>query len=120
MHHYPSYRLEDFYYKSFKEGGVTFDQLGFLYENYINYKNEEYKFLAALQGIDLDKEQSKIQNRNSKPGQSSLRNNNTVPLFGNPEDYQHLTDEEKKEMTEKMMGKHKSWVNKGLPKSVKR
>ncbi len=74
--------------------------------------------MAALQGIDLDKEQSKAKNRSSKPAQSSLRDN-AIPLFGNPEDYKSMTDEERKEMTMKMMGKHRSWVNKGLPKSMK-
>jgi hypothetical protein len=32
-----------------------------------------------------------------------------VPLFGAPEDYNHLSAEEKQQKTEKMMSKHKVW-----------
>lgn len=40
-------------------------------------------------------------------------------MFGAPEDYEHLSEEEKKELTAKMMGKHRSWVNKEVPNTMK-
>jgi hypothetical protein len=115
MHYYPSYRLEDFYQKSFKQGGLTAGQINVLYGNYIKQINSEFKFQAALQGIDLDKT-GKSTSRVT-PKQSST---NALPLFGSPEDYAHLSEEERQEMTQKMMGKHKSWVQKTVPKSITR
>jgi hypothetical protein len=66
-----------------------------------------------LQGIDLEKhlpEGSRV-----TPKQSSA---NTLPLFGAPEDYAHLNQEEKEALTQKMMGKHRSWVKQTTPKTV--
>jgi len=115
LHYYPSYRLDDFYSKSFKDGGLTVGQMNVLYGNYIKQINDESRFKAALQGVDLDKV-GKTQSRVT-PTQSS---SNALPLFGSPDEYTHLSEEEKSEMTKKMMGQHKSWVQKTVPKSITR
>ena len=43
----------------------------------------------------------------------------TIPkdgfAFGNPEDYKHLSLDEKKELTEKMKQKHKMWAGGQTP-----
>ena len=36
---------------------------------------------------------------------------NAVPLFGAPEDYAHMSEEEKQKLTDEMMAKHKAWVD---------
>ena len=41
---------------------------------------------------------------------SQKQSANKVPLFGGPEDYAHLSTDEKKELTNKMMAKHKAWA----------
>ena len=82
-------------------------------------KNEEYTFYAALHGIDLSKENSKQSSKQQSRASNKSSNNNALPMFGAPEDYEHLSEEERKELTMKMMGKHRSWVDKSTPKSVK-
>jgi len=37
-----------------------------------------------------------------------------VPLFGDPEDYESMSQEKREELTQKMMGKHKAWAGKSL------
>jgi len=37
-----------------------------------------------------------------------------VPLFGNPEDYTRLSEEERNDLTEKMLQKHKQWSKRAL------
>lgn len=67
-------------------------------------KREYYtlKFQAGLQGVDLDKELGKAPStRSSKESQF---------LFRDPKDYEHLSQEEREELTQKMMGMHKSWA----------
>ena len=56
LRHYPAYRLEDFYSKKFVDGGVTYAQLLFLYNEADDASYNKQKFLAALRGIDLDAE----------------------------------------------------------------
>ena len=46
---------------------------------------------------------------------SQKQSANKVPLFGGPEDYAHLSEAEKKELTQEMMAKHKSWVDNSKP-----
>jgi hypothetical protein len=33
-----------------------------------------------------------------------------VPLFGDPKDYESMSQEKREELTKKMMGKHKVWA----------
>ena len=63
---------------------------------------QERRFLAAIHGINLDKEMNK---------QKKQKKENSVFMFGSPEDYNKMSEKEKKELTEKMMGKHKSRVS---------
>jgi len=60
----------------------------------------EFKMQAALQGVDLNSEENKVK--------ESVNTKN--PIFGSPDDYKDLSDTEKEAITQKMMGKHKSWV----------
>jgi len=58
-----------------------------------------------MHGIDVSKEaESKDPQINT-----SQNMNKEVPLFGNPDEYANMSSEEKEELTQKMMGKHKKW-----------
>jgi len=52
-------------------------------------------------------------------GKEMKKNIETIPkdgfAFGNPEDYKHLSLDEKKELTEKMKQKHKMWAGGQTP-----
>lgn len=73
-----------------------------LFEDYQERQMQERRFLAAIHGINLDKEMKK-QKKDEKEVSSFM--------FGSPEDYNKMSEKEKKELTEKMMGKHKSRVS---------
>jgi hypothetical protein len=38
------------------------------------------------------------------------RLDDAVPLFGDPKDYESMSQEKREELTKKMMGKHKVWA----------
>ena len=59
------------------------------------------RFQAAIHGAEM-----------KETGQSSTKDNlkKAVPMFGDPKEYESLSQEEREEMTKKMMGKHKVWA----------
>ncbi len=80
-----------------------------MFELYIERKNEEITTLANVHGIDLEnkdgnrQENSTINNGPTKPKGQAL------PIFGSTDQYAHLSDEERKNLTQEMMGHHKAW-----------
>lgn len=73
-----------------------------MYNEVCRIQNKEYEFLAAIHGADLGKEDE------SAPVQEG--NLGKVPLFGDPAEYSALSKEEQDDLTNKMIGKHKSWA----------
>lgn len=72
-----------------------------LFEDYQERQMQERRFQAAIHGINLDKEMKK-QTMKKKEGSSFM--------FGDPKEYEKMSEEEKEKKTEEMMGKHKSWA----------
>ena len=77
------------------EGGLTLAQLNTLFELHQKRDFEEKKWQALLRGVNLDKELKKEKTETSY-------------MFDNPENYEKLSDEEKKRRTEEMMKQHRS------------
>jgi len=87
------------------EGGPTFTQLYALYENIQKIKKKEMKFEASLHGVKLKFKESDENNTfKDKSGVSQK-----LPLFGDPSQYEHMTQEERELETQRMMGLHKDW-----------
>ncbi len=63
---------------------------------------QDRTFLAALQGVDY--------------GEATGTKTQSKGLFGNPKDYEHLSDEEKRELTEQMKNQIGSLGLPGLKK----
>lgn len=80
----------------------------FLLKRYYTRDNEEYKFLAALQGIELDGESSEKEGSNSNHVSSGKETSQL--LFGDPADYEKMSDKKREDLTNKMLAKHKSWA----------
>lgn len=114
MRHYPSYRLPDFYQKTFVQGGITRNQLLFLFDSADKERYEEHRFLAAIQGIDID-EGKKDKKTTTQAVDVNL--NKDPFVFKAPEDYEHLSEEEKASMTQDML---KHWKNFSLHSSPKK
>jgi len=72
-----------------------------LFEQYQERQMQERRFLAGIHGINLDKEMKKQTNKTKE--ESSF-------MFGDPKEYEKMSDEEKKKKTNQMMGKHKTWA----------
>lgn len=81
---------------------MTFDQIVGLYEYKLKEDEGNLRFQAAIHGAKL-KETTQV----SGPYGDNLKR--PVPMFGDPKDYDLLSQEEREEMTEKMMGKHRAW-----------
>jgi len=74
-----------------------------LYKNLTDREYQRFKVQAALHGAKIDEDEDKhpeMVKRKSKP--SSFK-------FGDPADYEHMTEEAKQKLTEKMMGTHQIW-----------
>jgi len=70
-----------------------------LYDEIQKLKHTEFKMQAALQGVDLSKEE----NQKSSTKKPSL-------VFGDPTAYDDLSDKDKQELTDSMLSKHKAWA----------
>ena len=92
------YRLSDFYQRSFKDGGITFGQLIVLFEHSQKREVDKRKFQAAIHGAKITDAPEVV----TKEGDSSF-------TFRDPNDYEKLSMEDRKKLTEIMMGKHKQW-----------
>lgn len=74
-----------------------------LYEYKLKEDEEHLRFQAAIHGAKL-----KETDRVSVSSKDNLKK--PVPMFGDPAGYESLSQEEREEMTKKMMGKHKIWA----------
>jgi hypothetical protein len=68
-----------------------------LYGNLQQERLDYIKIAGSFLGIDLDKETKKTKTVDEG-------------IFQDPQSYEKFSPEERKEMTERMMGKHKNWV----------
>lgn len=69
-----------------------------LLEELYAIKEEDLEFQIMLHGGKV---------KNSKTKSSNETQDINTPLFGEPADYNHMSDEEKQIETDKMMAKHK-------------
>ena len=110
---------------SFREGGITEKQFESLFYTCTLWKHRERQHHAALQGIDLpDLEEISKEEKTGTRTQPVRRDE--IPsfvedtkhsMFCDPSEYEHLSQEERQALTEKMMGNHKNWVQEQNAKS---
>jgi len=79
-----------------------------LFENIQKCKMHEMTFQAGIHGVDL--QGAKTQSKPSTNAES------VVPLFGDPEDYEELSNEEREDLTKTMLSKHRNWAKGGVLK----
>lgn len=63
----------------------------------------DIRFTASVHGAELKGEPQKT---STNPKQSV---DPVVPLFGDPEDYSHLSEEVRQQKTDEMLSKHRKW-----------
>jgi hypothetical protein len=106
MRYYPQYRFDDFFKKRYYEGGIHLYQVHRMYEHIMKDKNNEFKFHALIHGIDVDKKSKRSLNEDLDDQQ----NKQDLPLFRDPSEYDHLSDEERERITRKMKSQHRRWA----------
>ena len=70
----------------------------------------DFKMNARMQGCTF-KDDDTVDSPNQTPSVDAK-----VPMFGDPAAYEHLSEEERKEMTQKMLSKHKLWASQDFVK----
>jgi hypothetical protein len=97
--------------ESFKDGGLTYSQVDCMYINALKKRSEKMKFLAAIQGIDISgKSGEKPISREEVP--EGIENPREF-VFGDPDAYDKMSEKEKEELTQKMMGNWASFTKGG-------
>lgn len=93
-----SYKLPDFYNKSFLEGGPTLSQVTNLYALLQKSKSDRLKFEATIHGVELGtgKGCKKEQNKTT----------NDLMVFKDPAEYANMSKEELTALTDRMIGEH--------------
>lgn len=107
---YPSVTIQNLT-ASFRDGGLTEEQVETLYEHALKRQNLHYRILAGFHGI-------KISDTTKSSGSMSVKSNelpegiNTPEhfVFDDPKNYEKLSEDQRTKMTETMMSNHKNWV----------
>jgi len=118
MESFPQYKLWDFYHKRYYQGGLHIFQVQLMFEHIMERKNNEYRFFAALQGIDLDKELKKKGQKTQSQDLDDQQSKQDLPLFRDPEEYDNMSQEERDRLTQEMMSQHKNWAESGNKSST--
>lgn len=105
MRSYPTYRIEDFYVKSYKEGGLTYQQFLFLHKAADDALYSQNRFIAAIHGVDIEADDNKKspERKSKATGPVGVSGGSAPMMFGDPDQYSHLSDQERKEQTQKML-----------------
>jgi len=98
---YPAYRIEDFYTKAYREGGVTYEQFLFLHKAADDQLYGRNRFMAAIHGIDIDTPAA--EKPVGGPPRVATKRAGSKMLFGDPAEYTHLSEQERAELTQNML-----------------
>lgn len=119
MEFYPQYKIDDFFHKHVWEGGLTLSQVHTLYVCAMRRKNDEYRFYALLHGHDLDKDKNN-KSKTSSQRRQQQQSKQSLPIFGDPEEYKNMSKEERDNLTQKMMKQHQTWAKSSTGKKIGR
>ena len=108
-----AYKLYDIYQLSWRKGGLTRSQLSQLYDDGQKQLYDDLILQAKLHGATFEGEEGEqVATQQARPKQE--------PLFPDVKQYAHLPEKERKEITEKLMNRHKQVVGDGKLLSVKK
>lgn len=89
---------------------MTKNQIGILYAHTQQRDMDDKKFLAALQGVNLDKELSKGSTQMNHDNISAPAVKENIMFFQKPEVYATMSKEEQEELGRKMYGAHQKHI----------
>ena len=106
MERFPRYGFEHFFQLSFRDGGLTEGQFHALYEQAIDRKAEDNRFLAKLHGFEI-KGGAGVGSGAGGRDESYREEINEFNYNGDPASVAHLTPEQREILTQKLMGQMK-------------
>jgi len=74
---------------------------------------QRVKIQAALAGVDIEK--GKRKGKGEKPMKENAKAEKQGFIFKDPKEYEHLSQEERQGLTDKMMGQFKAWAKSPMP-----
>ncbi len=86
-------------------GGLTFNQIVYMYESYGEERLNEFKMLGHLLGAEFKDD------KNTIPKASGVTKEEQF-VFRDPKDYEKMSEADRKELTSKMMERHRRWASK--------
>lgn len=110
LHEYPFTNISHFT-SSYKDGGLSEPQVETLYVEALRRQDRQNVILASFHGI-------KISDIDDTSGLSSVKESELPPgisnpktfVFGDPESYNGMTEEQKTQLTQEMINNHQNWV----------
>ena len=105
LRNYPSLTISSFRLH-YKEGGITYPQIEFMYESCLKDKLQDYKIIGSLHGVDISGKKNEVSKNQLPPGVEKAEHF----VFGAPEDYAHLSAEERDSLTKRMMAHHEGFA----------
>ena len=120
LHNYPFTNINHFT-ASFKDGGLTEPQVETLYYETIQRTNRQNRIIASFHGYE-------ISDTANSTGERVVRSDELPPgisnpktfVFGDPESYKDMSEDQRAQLTQEMMGNHQNWVNSRDNKSAVR
>ena len=120
LHEYPFTNISHFT-ASYKDGGLSEPQVETLYYEAIQRINRQNSLTASFHGLE-------ISDSASSSGSGVVKANELPPgisnpktfVFGDPESYKSMSEDQKAQLTQEMMGNHQNWVSSRDKKSAVR
>ena len=108
---YPFTNLNHFT-ASFREGGLTEPQVETLFFEAVKRTNRQNAIIASFHGYEIsDSENSSgrsaVKKEHLPPGVSNPK----TFVFGDPKEYEGMSEGQKAQLTQEMMGNHHNWVS---------
>lgn len=120
LHEYPFTTINHFT-ASFRDGGLTEPQVETLFCEAVKRNNRQNAVIASFHGYEISDSTNSsgstvVQKDHLPPGVSNPK----TFVFGDPKDYEGMSDDQKAQLTQDMMGNHQNWVNSRSKKSAVR
>lgn len=120
LHEYPFTNLKHFT-ESYKDGGLSEPQVETLYFEAIQRTNRQNAVIASFHGFEISDSTNTsgakvVKREELPPGISDPK----TFVFGDPAEYEHLSEDRKAQLTQDMMANHQNWVSSRDKKSAVR
>lgn len=117
--YYPQYTLDHVFHRTFRQGGLTRDQITILFTHaseaeYNRLRTQALFVSCTLGGTDpndlISSKGSRVEKTSTASHQSLPDQSPVFPAFRHPDEYKNLSQDEKDTLTKRMMKAHQAWA----------